>query len=139
MPSGVVTSVVAVNTSVVIFSVVVPASVVIISGAVVNSVVKFVTPGVLAIVSPVVAGPSVDTTPTDVPYDVSVDWAVSVPGFTVVGEVSGMPVVPVGGIVVTGPSDVIYSFIVVDASFVGPTVVTGPSEVKYPVDLVGSD
>ena len=50
-----------------------------------------------------------------------------------------MPVVAVGGIVVTGPSDVIDSFIVVDAPFVGPTLVTGPSDVMYPVDLVGSD
>lgn len=67
MPSGVVISVVALNISVVIFSVVVPASDVISSGTITVVVLPTVGPIVLAIVSPVVAGPSVDTTPTDVP------------------------------------------------------------------------
>ena len=139
MPSGVVISVVALNTSVVIFSVLVPASDVITSGTITVVVLPSVGPIVLAIVSPVVAGPSVDSNPTDVPLNVSVAWAVLLVKSVTICGVAGWLVVSVGGIVVTGSSVVVNSFIVVDAPFVGPTLVTGPSDVMYPVDLVGSD
>ena len=139
MPSGVVISVVALNTSVVIFSVLVPASDVITSGTITEVVLPSVGPIVLAIVSPVVAGPSVDCNLTDVPLNVSVGWAVLLVKSVTICGVAGWLVVSVGGIVVTGSSVVVNSFIVVDAPFVGPTLVTGPSDVMYPVDLVGSD
>ena len=139
MPSGVVISVVALNTSVVIFSVLVPASDVIVSGTITVVVLPSVGPIVLAIVSPVVAGPSVDCNPTDVPLNVSVGWAVLLVKSVTICGVAGWLVVSVGCIVVTGSSVVVNSFIVVDAPFVDPTLVTGPSDVMYPVDLVGSD
>ena len=97
-----------------------------------------VGPIVLAMVSPVVAGPSVDSIFSDVATDVIVALTTSVVGCGDVTVIVDGPVVSVAGIVVTSPSVVDAVFSDVGPASVGATVDSAPSVVMYPVDMVGS-